>query len=80
VVVRDELKSGRLREICRVPGLTKPFYAITLQRKFPNPLVRELIARSEAAHAVTLRESKRKCAGRARNAVVPGEPAAENLD
>jgi LysR family transcriptional activator of nhaA len=52
VVVRDELKTGRLREICRVPGLTKPFYAITLRRQFPHPLVRELIARSTVVHAV----------------------------
>jgi len=51
VVVRDELRSGQLREVCRVPGLTKPYYAITLQRQFPHPLVRELIDRAEAAHA-----------------------------
>ena len=43
VVVRDELRDGRLREICRVPGLTKPFYAVTLSRQFPNPLVRQHI-------------------------------------
>ncbi len=43
VVVRDELRDGRLREVCRVPGLTKPFYAVTLSRQFPNPLVRQLI-------------------------------------
>ncbi len=43
VVVKDELRDGRLREICRVPGLIKPFYAITLSRQFPNPLVQELI-------------------------------------
>jgi LysR family transcriptional activator of nhaA len=56
VVARDELRDGRLREVCRVPGLTKPFYAITLHRKFPNPLVRELIARSEAVHAVVRKQ------------------------
>ena len=43
VVVQDELRDGRLREVCRVPGLTKPFYAVTLSRQFPNPLVRQLI-------------------------------------
>jgi LysR family transcriptional activator of nhaA len=59
VVVRDELQDGRLREICRVPGLIKPFYAISLQRKFPNPLVRELVARSAVIHAVTLRGKQR---------------------
>ncbi len=51
VVVRDELHAGRLRELCRVPGLSKPFYAVVLQRKFPNPLVRELIGRAAAVHA-----------------------------
>jgi LysR family transcriptional activator of nhaA len=55
VVVRDELRDGLLREVCRVPGLTKPFYAVTLQRKFPNPLLRELIARSQVVHAVLLK-------------------------
>lgn len=43
VVVRDELRDGRLREICRVPGLIKPFYAITPSRQFPNPTVQRLL-------------------------------------
>lgn len=60
VVVRDELRDGRLREICRVPGLIKPFYAITLNRKFPNPLVRDLIAKSEAVHASGVSRAKAK--------------------
>ena len=60
VVVRDELRSGILREVCRVPGLTKPFYAITLQRKFPHPLVRELITRSEVVHALKLRKQSQQ--------------------
>lgn len=46
VVVKDELLEGRVREIWRVPGLTKPFFAITLQREFPNPWVRELLLHS----------------------------------
>ncbi len=49
VVVKDELRDGRLREICRVPGLIKPFYAITLSRQFPNPLVQELIESAASA-------------------------------
>jgi LysR family transcriptional activator of nhaA len=60
VVVKDELRDGRLREICTVPGLTKPFYAVTLSRQFPNPLVRELIARSQVVHSVEMKERKRK--------------------
>ena len=51
VVVRDELRDGRLREICRVPGLSKAFYAVVLPRQFPHPLVRELIAHSQSAAA-----------------------------
>lgn len=44
VVVRDELAAGTLRELCAVPGLTESFYAITLSRRFPNPLLGELIS------------------------------------
>ncbi len=46
IVVRDELASGILVEVCAVPGLTESFYAITQKRRFPNPLLTELIARS----------------------------------
>jgi LysR family transcriptional activator of nhaA len=60
VVVKDELRDGRLREICKVPGLTKPFYAVTVPRQFPNPLVQELIARSQVVHAVAMRQRQRQ--------------------
>ncbi|MEO8352554.1 MAG: LysR family transcriptional regulator [Chthoniobacteraceae bacterium] len=43
VVVQDELKSGLLVERHRIPDLHESFYAITPSRRFPNPLVRELI-------------------------------------
>jgi len=43
VVVRDELRTGILVERCRIPDLTEKFYAITQSRRFPNPLVRELL-------------------------------------
>lgn len=43
IVVRDELESGRLKEAVRLPGLAETFYAITLERRFPNPLVTELL-------------------------------------
>ena len=46
VVVRDELRSGTLVERYRFPALKEYFYAITPSRTFPNPLVRELIART----------------------------------
>ena len=43
IVVRDELESGALVEIRRLPDLHETFYAITPSRRFPNPLLRELI-------------------------------------
>jgi LysR family transcriptional activator of nhaA len=46
IVVRDELKSGALVERCRIPGLTESFYAILRSRRFPNPLLAELLPRA----------------------------------
>lgn len=45
VVVRDELRMGRLRELCVVPDLTETFFAVTLPRLFPHPLLARLLAR-----------------------------------
>ncbi|WP_022727964.1 LysR family transcriptional regulator [Fodinicurvata sediminis] len=44
IVVKDELENGRLVEIERFPQLSETFYAVTLSRRFPNPLLRELIS------------------------------------
>jgi len=43
IVVRDELASGQLREFARLEGLTETFYAITMKRRFPNPLLPKLL-------------------------------------
>ena len=43
IVVRDELRSGLLVDAVQVPDLMESFYAITLSRRFPNPLLRTLI-------------------------------------
>ncbi len=43
IVVKDELETGRLVEVDRFPQLSETFYAVTLSRRFPNPLLRELI-------------------------------------
>lgn len=43
IVVQDELASGALVEIARLPDLLETFYAVTLRRRFPNPLLRQLI-------------------------------------
>jgi LysR family transcriptional regulator, transcriptional activator of nhaA len=48
IVVRDELSSGVLSEITRLPDLVETFHAITLRRRFPNPLLRELLGDLEA--------------------------------
>ena len=48
VVVRDELQAGILRECCTVPNLYEDFYAITTRRRYPHPLLRTLLSRSEA--------------------------------
>lgn len=43
IVVRDELASGTLCELARLDGITEPFLAVTLHRRFPNPLLAELL-------------------------------------
>lgn len=50
IVVRDELASGELKELAPLRGLKETFYAITPTRRFPHPLVKELMAaRTQAA-------------------------------
>lgn len=46
VVVRDELRTGRLHEYAAVPGLFEEFFAITVRRQYQHPLVRALLHRS----------------------------------
>jgi len=48
VVVRDELREGRLEEYCKLPNLYENFFAISIKRHFQQPLVKALLARSEA--------------------------------
>lgn len=47
VVVLHELTSGKLVERCRIPELQERFYAITRERRFPNPLAHELLAAAQ---------------------------------
>lgn len=42
IVVRDELSAGRLKEAAQT-GLSERFYALTVKRKFPNPLLDRLL-------------------------------------
>ncbi|MCB0083521.1 MAG: LysR family transcriptional regulator, partial [Caldilineaceae bacterium] len=39
IVVKDELDSGILVEVAKLPGLEETFFAITSTRRFPNPLL-----------------------------------------
>ncbi len=43
IVVRDELESGILVETARLPTLTEIFFGVTVERRFPNPLLAELL-------------------------------------
>lgn len=45
IVVRDELSNGELVEAGRLPSVIESFLAVTLERRFPNPLLAELLAR-----------------------------------
>ncbi|NVK14279.1 MAG: LysR family transcriptional regulator [Rhodobacteraceae bacterium] len=49
IVVTDELNSGRLREASEHPRIQETFYAVTLRRRFPNPLVQDLLERHAAS-------------------------------
>ncbi|RVU35770.1 LysR family transcriptional regulator [Hwanghaeella grinnelliae] len=46
IVVKDELENGRLVEAAQLHGLTETFFAVTTSRRFPNPLLRDLIKTS----------------------------------
>lgn len=45
IVVKDELDRGTLVELIKLPGLAETFFAITLARSFPNPLLRLVLPR-----------------------------------
>lgn len=47
IVVKDELNDGSLVEVRQIPELAETFYAITLPRRFPHPLVQQLITGAE---------------------------------
>ena len=49
IVVKDELEAGLLVEADRLPGISETFYAVTMERRFPNPLLRALLQPDESA-------------------------------
>lgn len=44
IVVRDELAAGLLVEAAGLEGLRESFFAVTRERRFPNPLLAALLA------------------------------------
>ncbi|WP_377294606.1 LysR family transcriptional regulator [Rhizobium sp. SG2393] len=44
IVVKGELESGLLAEFDALPGMMESFYAVTVKRRFPNPLIRALLS------------------------------------
>jgi LysR family transcriptional activator of nhaA len=51
IVVQDELAAGRLVEAHRLPGMAEVFLAVTLDRRFPNPLLGALLVQQQEAGA-----------------------------
>ncbi|EEB85217.1 LysR family transcriptional regulator [Roseobacter sp. GAI101] len=43
IVVKNELQTGLLKEADHDVGLSESFYAVTAKRKFPNPLLAEVL-------------------------------------
>ena len=63
VVVRDEIESGVLIETHRIPQIHETFYAITPSRRFPNPLVGELVGKM-AGLKTTPQKTRKPATGR----------------
>ncbi len=53
IAVRDELQSGLLRESHHPIGLTESFHAVTVARKFANPLLTSLLERSAVSERLS---------------------------
>jgi LysR family transcriptional activator of nhaA len=43
IVVKDELEAKILQEADQLPGIVETFYAVTIERRFPNPLLQVLL-------------------------------------
>lgn len=43
IVVRDELSAGTLVEASRLDGIGETFFAVTRERRFPNPLLADVL-------------------------------------
>jgi LysR family transcriptional activator of nhaA len=47
IVVRDELATGKLVEIIKLPDLAESFFGVSVRRRFPNPILQDLLKRWE---------------------------------
>lgn len=52
IVVKDEIAAGVLVEGDRLPGIVESFHAVTVNRQFPNPLVRLLLQSVAASESL----------------------------
>ncbi len=43
IVVKDEIAAGALMEGDQLPDIVETFHAVTMSRRFPNPLLRLLL-------------------------------------
>jgi len=57
IVVQDELRARTLVEVAKLP-LKETFFAITLARRFPNPLLKSLIRQNEDARSLPTRATR----------------------
>ncbi len=58
IVVKDELENGLLVEASTPLGIAEMFYAVTIERRFPNPLIRELLPADEGGAEQNLSVTK----------------------
>lgn len=49
IVVRDELANGSLAELAQLPAIREQFFAVTAERRFPNPFLRQVLDAEAAA-------------------------------
>ncbi|MEM8663088.1 MAG: LysR family transcriptional regulator [Pseudomonadota bacterium] len=49
IVVQDELDAGHLHALAQLPGIVESFFAIVMKRRFPNPLLTDLLPAVERA-------------------------------
>ncbi|AOL94503.1 LysR family transcriptional regulator [Porphyrobacter sp. LM 6] len=52
IVVQDELAAGTLYELAKLPEITEQFWAVTIARTFPNPLLKDVLGGEAGAAGV----------------------------